>query len=569
MPEWSTACPDWAARLRSGRSIIPTPIFPEEAKAGLAVMRELHIVDAPGSPKIGDASGQWVFDLAASIFGAYDAESGRRLITEWFVMLPKKNFKSGLAASITLTMLIRNWRKSAEFTILAPTLEVANNSFGPAKDMVLHAEEDEEGESYSELADLVHVQTHIKTLTHREMNSTLKVIAADANTAAGKKSVGVLVEELWLFGKQANAKDMLREATGGLAARPEGFVIYITTQSDEPPAGVFKEKLEYARNVRDGKINDPQFLPILFEHPPELVASGEAKRLENLPMVNPNLGYSVDRAYLEREFRKAEAEGEASLKGFLAKYGNVEVGLNLRSDRWLGADFWEAASISVFTLEELLARCEVVTVGIDGGGLDDMLGLCVLGREIGGTRWLAWSKAWLHPIALERRKSEESRYRDFAKDGDLSLVSQVGRDLFEVVAIVTTVADSGLLDKVGVDRAGLGGIYDALVGTDDEPGPVEKGDVVGIPQGWQLQGAIKTAERRTAARTLVHGGRALMAWCVGNAKVVAVGNAISITKQASGFAKIDPLMALFDAVYLMALNPEAKAGPAIYSLELS
>ncbi|MFM9926907.1 terminase large subunit [Variovorax sp. H27-G14] len=569
MPEWSTACPDWAARLRSGRSIIPTPIFPDEAKAGLAVMRELHIVDAPGSPKIGDASGQWVFDLAASIFGAYDAESGRRLITEWFVMLPKKNFKSGLAASIMLTMLIRNWRKSAEFTILAPTLEVANNSFGPAKDMVLHAEEDEEGESYSELADLVHVQTHIKTLTHREMNSTLKVIAADANTAAGKKSVGVLVEELWLFGKQANAKDMLREATGGLAARPEGFIIYITTQSDEPPAGVFKEKLEYARNVRDGKINDPQFLPILFEHPPELVASGEAKRLENLPMVNPNLGYSVDRAYLEREFRKAEAEGEASLKGFLAKYGNVEVGLNLRSDRWLGADFWEAASISVFTLEELLARCEVVTVGIDGGGLDDMLGLCVLGREIGGTRWLVWSKAWLHPIALERRKSEESRYRDFAKDGDLSLVSQVGRDLFEVVAIVTTVADSGLLDKVGVDRAGLGGIYDALVGTDDEPGPVEKGDVVGIPQGWQLQGAIKTAERRTAARTLVHGGRALMAWCVGNAKVVAVGNAISITKQASGFAKIDPLMALFDAVYLMALNPEAKAGPAIYSLELS
>ncbi|WP_237736749.1 hypothetical protein [Delftia acidovorans] len=99
MPEWSTACVDWAERIREGRSIIPPPIFPEEAEAGLAVMRDLRIVDTPGSPRMADACGQWIFDLAGSIFGAYDAQSGRRLIKEWFVMLPKKNFKSGLAAS--------------------------------------------------------------------------------------------------------------------------------------------------------------------------------------------------------------------------------------------------------------------------------------------------------------------------------------------------------------------------------------------------------------------------------------------------------------------------------------
>jgi phage terminase large subunit-like protein len=46
-----------------------------------------------------------------------------------------------------------------------------------------------------------------------------------------------------------------------------------------------------------------------------------------------------------------------------------------------------------------------------------------------------------------------------------------------------------------------------------------------------------------------------MNWCVGNARIVPTGNAILVTKQASGTAKIDPLMATFNAVSLMSLNP--------------
>lgn len=548
MPAWTTACPDWADRLRRGESIIPPPIFPEEAEKGLEVMRSLRIVDAPGSPTIGEASGQWIFDLAATVFGAYDAESGRRLITEWFVMLPKKNFKSGLAASIMLTSLIRNWRQSAEFTILAPTLEVANNSFGPAKDMVAFEEPGED----DQLADLIQVQTHIKTLTHREKNATLKVIAADPNTAAGKKSVGTLIEELWLFGKQANAKEMLREALGGLASRPEGFVIWVTTQSDEPPAGVFKEKLQYARDVRDGKIHDPQFLPIIYEHPPEMVEAKEHLLVENLGMVNPNLGHSVDQSFLEREHRKATEEGEGSLRGFLAKHGNVEIGLALRADRWAGADFWERRGTETcLTLDSLLERCEVVDVGIDGGGLDDLLGLAVVGRERDTRKWLLWTHAWAHDSVLQRRKEIAPRLQDLAKEGDVTLVKEIGEDVYEVAEIVARCEASGLLDKVGCDPAGLGGILDAMV---DAGVPQDK--IIGIRQGWSMTGAIKTTERKLAEGVLVHGGQALMAWCVGNAKIEPRGNAVLITKQASGTGKIDPLLATFNAVTLMSLNPE-------------
>lgn len=544
MPEWSTSCPDWAARLRAGESIIPPPIFPEQAEQALAVFKELKIVDAPGSPTFGESCAEWVFDLVRSIFGAYDADSGRRLITEWFVCLPKKNSKSTLAAGIMMTAVIMNWRQSAEFTILAPTVEVANNAFAPARDMCSEKADEE-------LFALMHAQTHIKTITHRESGAALKVLAADQNTVGGKKSVGTLVDELHLFGKMASAENMFREALGGLASRPEGFVIWLTTQSDEPPAGVFKQKLDYARDVRDGKIIDPAFVPVIFEHPPEMVANGDCLKLENMAMVNPNMGFSVDQAFLEREFKKAELAGGDSFRGFMAKHANVEIGLNLRSDRWAGADFWESqAKAPGLTLDQLLDRSEVVDVGIDGGGLDDLLGLAVVGRDRDTREWLTWTHAWAHPSVLERRKEVAPRLHDFAKDGDLTLVQNIGEDVADVASLCALIEARGLLDKIGCDPAGLGGIVDALA----EAGlPEEK--LIGVSQGWKLTGAIKTAERKLAEGVLVHGGQPLMAWCVGNAKVEPRGNAVIITKQAAGSAKIDPLMGLFNAVTLMSLNP--------------
>ena len=58
-------------------------------------------------------------------------------------------------------------------------------------------------------------------------------------------------------------------------------------------------------------------------------------------------------------------------------------------------------------------------------------------------------------------------------------------------------------------------------------------------------------------------GTALMAWAVANARVEPKGNAITITKQASGTAKIDPLIAAFNAIAWMTANP-ASSQPSIY-----
>lgn len=557
--DWTTACPDWAERLKNGRSIIPAPIFLDQAEAALAIFKQLQVVDLPKtvwdedqqeyrSPNFGECSEQWVFDFVSAIFGAYDAETGNQLIREFFLLISKKNTKSTIAAGIMLTAVILCWRSEEEHLILAPTKEVADNSFKPAAGMV-RADPD--------LMDLFHVQDHIRTITHRATRASLKVVAADTDTVSGKKSGRVLVDELWVFGKRANADSMLMEATGGQVSRNEGWVIFLSTQSDEPPAGVFKDKLQYYRDVRDGKIEDRKSLGVLYEFPDDMVQAKAYMKAENFHITNPNLNRSVSKEWLEDQLRKNAAKQDGSFQKFLAKHLNIEIGMNLRSDRWAGADHWQAQGAVALSLEALLDRSEVVVAGVDGGGLDDLLGLGLLGREKETGRWLHWGRAWAHPSVLERRQEIAPRLQDFARDGDLVMVKRIGDDVRDLAAILKSVYGRGLFpDKnaIGLDQIGI-----SFEEEFDEAGIPEE-LLVGISQGYKLGGTIKTLERKLAEGTFEHCGSAMMTWCVSNARVEQRANSILITKQASGTAKIDPVMAMLNAAQLLALNPEAKTG---------
>jgi phage terminase large subunit-like protein len=548
---WTTACPDWQSRIIAGQSLIPCPpLFPDHAAYALSIFKQLRIYDLQGQPTMGEVSEPWVFDFVSAVFGAYDPEIGRRLILEFLLLIAKKNTKSTVAAALMLTEVIVNWRHGAEFLILAPTIEVAGNSYTPARWMVKLDED---------LDAMFHVQDHLRTITHRDNGTVLKVVAADKDTVSGKKATGVLIDELWLFGDKPNAENMLAEATGGQASRPEGFTIYLTTQSDKAPAGVFRKKLQYARGVRDGKIHDPAFMPILYEFPPQMVKDEAYKDPKNFYITNPNLGVSVDIPFIERKYRTAVEDGEESLCGFMAKHLNVEVGMVMRSQQWVGADFWRA-NVRLVTLDEIFRRCDVITIGGDGGGLDDLLGMCVLGRDKDDPDlWLAFFRAWIHPIALERRKSEATKYTEFHEAGEMVIVDHIGQDVDEFCAIVMLCENCGLLERIGVDPSGIADVVNKLklLGFEDDR-------IIGVSQGWRLTSSIKDTERKLAAGKLHHGGLKLMDWCVSNAKVEPKGNAILVTKAASGTGKIDPVIALFGAVALMVLNPEPRNTGNIY-----
>ena len=102
---------------------------------------------------------------------------------------------------------------------------------------------------------------------------------------------------------------------------------------------------------------------------------------DNFYITNPNLGRSVSQEWLEDELKKELAKDASTRNTFLAKHLNIEIGQNHRNNRWAGTDFWPKRVLKGLTLESLMDQSEVVVVGIDGGGLDDLFGFAVVGRH--------------------------------------------------------------------------------------------------------------------------------------------------------------------------------------------
>lgn len=557
-PAWDFSCPDWEERLRDGRSLVPElPI--DQAEAGLAaeIFDNLRLPDVPGQPSMAEGAGDWFRDIIRAIFGSMQPD-GERMVREVFALVPKKNSKTTGGAGIMVTALLMNRRPNAEFLLVGPTQEIADLAFSQASGMI---EADPEGF----LAKRFHVRADKKMIVDRRNGAFLKVKTFDMKVMTGSKPVAVLVDEEHVIATYSYASRVMQQIRGGMIANPESFLIIITTQSDQPPSGCFKTDLTHAREIRDGKRPGGRKLPILYEFPERMQTAADAPWRDpaNWPMVLPNLGLSITLQRLREEYKEASEKGLEEERIWASQHLNVEIGLAMHADRWRGADYWLAAAETGLSLDAVLARSEVVVVGIDGGGLDDLLGLAVMGRDRATGDWLLWSKAWCDEGVLERRKDIAEQLRDFEKAGELVICSSANglRDLTEVQDIILDIDARGLLPEegaIGVDTLGMPTMEDAL----REVG-LEAPKVAAVRQGVMLNGVILAMERRLKERTLRHCGQGVAAWCVGNAKAVLKGSAVTIEKAAAGRAKIDVLVAAFNAYSMMARGPQAK-GRTVY-----
>jgi len=556
-PTWDLSCPDWVERLKGGRSLVPElPLFKAEADRAVEIFGRLRLADVPGTPQLSEAAGPWFVDIVRALFGSFDPVLQMRMIREVFNLVPKKNSKTSYGALLMLTALLMNRRPKADFLMTAPVLETADMAFDQAAGAI---------SLDPVLVKLFHVKAHLKTIVHRNTGAELQIVTFDPSVLTGRKvSGGALIDELHIVSQQGQkASKSIRQLRGGMMPFPEAFLVFITTQGEDPPAGAMDAELQAARDVRDGKVRG-RMLPVLYELPMELQAIPEDGRPAPWlnprlwPMVTPNLGRSISIQALREGLAKAKQTGEAEVRGWASQHLNIQVGVGLHARSWAAAPYWQAAGVDYLSggkdgLAKLLELSEVVVAGIDGGGLDDLLALVVVGRHAKTKDWLVWAHAWCHRGVLKLRQTEAEKLLGFESDGDLTIVDHSGPDVEELGDYIEQCEQTGLLDRVGVDQAGITDVADEL-----ELRKIARERVVGIPQGWKMVGVIKTTERNIHSRKIKHGRQRLMAYAMGNAKTEPRGNAVIITKETAGKAKIDPLLAMLDACTLMGLDPKPR-----------
>lgn len=548
--EWNFACPDWVERLKAGKSILPDlPLNSALADKAVAIFNNLRIPDIEKQPRFAEAGGDWYRDIVRALLGSLD-EDGVRHVPEIFALIGKKNSKTTNSGGLMLTALLVNEVPRGEFLFIGPTQEISDLAFQQAAGMI-----DADPEGY--LQKRFHVQEYKKKIVDRVNKAFVKVKTFDMKVMTGSKPIGVLIDELHVMGSIHYASRVLGQIRGALESKRNSFLLIISTQSDQPPSGVFKAELQYARSIRDGKVTgNIRMLPMLFEFPESMQLDSEKPwaNPKYWPMVMPNLGRSLHLETMMAGYQAAKEKGPEEERRWASQHLNIEIGLALHSDRWIGADYFEAAADKRITLEYIEENCDVCVVGGDVGGLEDLWGLAVIGRHKKTRRWLLWVKAWAQLKVFERRKEIAEVLRDFEKDGDLVVCKHVTQDAEEAAAIIVRLRDKALLPAtgaVGLDPNGVTALLEELALYD-----INSPMVLGVSQGYKLSAAIFGVERKLADGTLKHSGSALLNWCVQNARAEMRGSNVYIEKK-SASSKIDPLVAAFNAAEMMSRNPEA------------
>lgn len=461
----------------------------------------------------------WEQGFATTLFGWKRADGTRRY-REAFVGIPRKNDKTTFCASLSLFAMFCDQEEGAEIYCAAADRDQATLVFDPASKMVA---------KNPKLAQMAKVLDAQKRIVFPARNSFVRAIPADAAGSHGYNAHCIIIDEMHTQPSR-DLYDVLKTST---VARLQPLLVSITTAGYDRNS-ICWELWEYARQVRDGVIEDPYFLPLIYE----LGEDEDWEDRENWKRVNPNYGRSVSPEYLEEAYRRAKE---------VPAYENTFRNLHLnqwvqQSVRWLPMDKWDACDGALPDLDG--ADC---WGGLDLASTQDITAMSLVFHVDG----LVYVKPyfWIPEETADlRARRDRVPYSQWAREGLIRTTPGNTADYDFIRRDINEIGKQYRIRTLAYDRWNARQLATQL---DDDGLPMLEWG-----QGYaSMSSPAKELERLVVDRKLRHGGHKVLRWMAGNVarKEDAAGN-IKPDKEKSG-DKIDGIVATVMALGAMADVP--------------
>ena len=208
----------------------------------------------------------WQEEIVRRIYGPRD-EFGRRIVRNVFILVPRGNRKTSLAAGLALLHSEGpEARAGGEVLFAASDRTQAKVGFREVQNVIeasfSHWSKGQQNRRFSAVND-IRLREYIHKIDFPN-NSFIEALGCDAATVHGRTPVFAMCDEIHAWGK----RDLFDVIRTGLAKTPGSLCVIITT-AGKGQQHFSWELLEYARKVAKGEIDDPATLAVLYETDPK------------------------------------------------------------------------------------------------------------------------------------------------------------------------------------------------------------------------------------------------------------------------------------------------------------
>jgi phage terminase large subunit-like protein len=457
----------------------------------------------------------WQRELITTLFGTVDND-GRRQYRTAYVEIPKKNGKTELGAAVALYLLFADGEPQAEVYSAAADREQASIVYHAARRMI---------ELSPALAKRCKVIDSTKRIVHNN-GSHYRVLSAEAYTKHGYSPHGVIFDELHA---QPNRELVDTLTLGSGAARAQPLFFLITTAGNDRHS-ICYEYHEYARQVRDGIIDDQTFLPVLYGIDEEADWTDPAVWRE----ANPSMGQTITEEDMAAECRRAE-----QVPALENKFRQLRLNQWVKQEsRFIPMVAWDACDER--PAEESF-RGAVFYGGLDLATTTDVAAFVAVHADDGG-RFNALARFWIPEDNIDERvRRDKVPYDQWVREGWIEATPGNVVDYRTIRERIIEFGTEHELRELAYDRWGATQLSQDL----DEEGLT----VVPFGQGYSsMSGPTKELLRLILDGSLRHGGNPVLRWMADNMVVRSdpAGN-IKPDKERSS-EKIDGIVALVMAL---------------------